>query len=476
MRIASLQAENFKRLVCVEITPAGNVVQITGKNANGKSSLLDAINVAIEGLDACPGEPIRKGEKKAQIRVKLSGERELIVTRKFTRKDEGGFTSSLTVESADGAVFKSPQKLLDDLLGELAFDPLEFTRLKDREQFDALSGFAPGVDFAEIEAQNKGDFERRTDVNRQAKQSRAAADVIVVPEGTPAEAIDEAALTTELEAAGTLNTDVERRTLLRAHAAKDVETHRAKAQTIIDGIEGEVAAIDARFAAQIAGFEQQIAALQRQIEAAKQLQATECSDLRVKRTAEAATATQEALALQTRLEAAPPLAELIDTKAIKERIEAARVTNANVARLNQKALHLATAKKYETEAEELTAKIDARNDAKRKAIAAAKMPVPGLDFGDGIVLLNGVPFRQASSAEQLRTSCAIAMAKNPTLRVCFVRDGSLLDEDGLRLIGEMADEKQFQVFIEKVDSSGKIGFVIEDGQLRGAAAAERSAA
>lgn len=475
MRIASLQAENFKRLVCVEITPAGNVVQITGKNANGKSSLLDAINVAIEGLDACPGEPIRKGEKKAQIRVKLAGERELIVTRKFTRKEEGGFTSSLTVESADGAVFKSPQKLLDELLGELAFDPLGFTRMKDCEQFDALSGFAPGVDFAEIEAQNKGDFDRRTDVNRQAKQSRAAADVIVVPEGTPEEPIDEAALTTELEAAGTLNTDVERRTLLRAQAAKDVEAHRARAQTITDGIDGEIAAIDLRFAAQIRGFEMQIAALQLQVDSAKQACNTERGELRVKRAAEAAQATGEALALQTKLNEAPVLPALIDTKAIKERIEKARVTNANVAKLNLKALHQATAKKYEAEADELTEKIDARNESKQAAISAAKMPVPGLDFGDGIVLLNGVPFAQASSAEQLRTSCAIAMAKNPTLRVCFVREGSLLDEDGLRLIGEMAEANNFQVFVEKVDSTGKIGFVIEDGHLR-AAAADRSAA
>lgn len=35
MKIVKLQAENIKRLVAVEISPAGNVVEITGKNGQG---------------------------------------------------------------------------------------------------------------------------------------------------------------------------------------------------------------------------------------------------------------------------------------------------------------------------------------------------------------------------------------------------------------------------------------------------------
>lgn len=49
MKIVSLKAENIKRLVAVEITPKGNVVKITGKNANGKSSVLDSIWMALGG-------------------------------------------------------------------------------------------------------------------------------------------------------------------------------------------------------------------------------------------------------------------------------------------------------------------------------------------------------------------------------------------------------------------------------------------
>ena len=38
-KIIKLQAENVKRLKAIEITPAGNTVIITGKNAQGKSSV-----------------------------------------------------------------------------------------------------------------------------------------------------------------------------------------------------------------------------------------------------------------------------------------------------------------------------------------------------------------------------------------------------------------------------------------------------
>lgn len=472
MKIVSLTSENIKRLVAVHIKPNGNLVEITGKNGQGKTSVLDSIWWAITGTANVQAQPIRKGEQRASIKLDLG---EIIVTRTFTRKDETDHTTSLSVRGADGSAFKSPQAVLDALAGTLSFDPLAFSRMKSKEQFDALRPFVPGIDFEKVDSQNRGDYERRTDANRAAKQARAAADMIAIPPETPAEPIDEVALTAELRAAGDSNTDVERRKVMRAQAARDVESHRERASQIADSIDGAIAEIDLRYEAQIRGFEQQIAALQRQIEGAKQQCDTERGEIRVKLTSQAAAATAEATTLQERLSAAEELPALIDTDAIEKRLNEARVINANVERLRQRTVHLNTAKKYETEAEALTESIEARNQAKRDAIAAAKMPVPGLDFGDGVVLLNGVPFDQASDAERLRASVAIAMAANPKLRVIRVRDGSLLDEDSMRILGEMCDSNDFQCWIETVAGDGKNAFVIEDGHVRKAESGEKAA-
>jgi len=109
--------------------------------------------------------------------------------------------------------------------------------------------------------------------------------------------------------------------------------------------------------------------------------------------------------------------------------------------------------------------MEARTKSKQEAIAAAKMPVEGITFADGAILLNGVPFDQASDAEQLRASVAVAMAGEPRLKVLRIREGSLLDVDGLKLVSQMAEAKGWQVWLERVGDNGT-GFVIEDGQVR----------
>jgi hypothetical protein len=474
VKIISLTAENVKRLVAVSIKPNGNLVEITGKNGQGKTSVLDAIWWALTGTGNVQTQPIRKGETRATIKLDLG---EIIVTRTFTRKDETDYTTGLSVRGADGSSFKSPQAVLDGLAGTLAYDPLEFSRMKAREQFNALRAFVPGIDFEKVDAQNRGDYERRTEANRLWKQALAAAEMISVPADTPAEPIDEAALTDELKAAGVLNQDVERRKGLRAQAAKDVDGYRAQAQLALDAIAPALEEINQRLNASLAEIDAQIEVLTRKREALLNQSDPDFQAAEKKLRDQAAVFAKTADDLQARLDAAEALPELIDTDAIARRMNEARVINANVERVRQREVHRHTAEKYEQESAQLTQNIEARNKAKADAIAAANMPVPGLGFGDGVVLLNGVPFEQASDAERLRASVAIAMAANPKLRVIRIRDGSLLDEDAMKLLAEMADKNDMQVWIERVDSSGAVGFVLEDGHVRQAGAgAERSAA
>ena len=97
------------------------------------------------------------------------------------------------------------------------------------------------------------------------------------------------------------------------------------------------------------------------------------------------------------------------------------------------------------------------------------MPVPALSLTQDGVLLEGLPLEQASDARaQLRLSCSIAMAQNAKLRVIRVRNGSLLDEDSMAILREMAEDRDWsQVWIEMVDTTGKVGIVIESREGEG---------
>lgn len=421
MKIVQLQAENVKRLKAVEISPEGHIVEITGRNGQGKSSVLDAIWWALAGTTHIQAVPIRKGENEARIRLDLG---EIKVVRTFRKREDQTFTTSIAVESTDGARYPSPQRMLDGLLGALSFDPLAFTRMDGKAQMEALKRFVPGVDFDAIEKANKADFDRRTDVNRQAKALRAQASGIVVPADAPAERIDDAALVAEMEQAGDHNALIERRRAGREAAAAEVKRLDAEAERL----RGEIAVLTDR------------------------LRDTE------------GTADQK----RGQLANAETLPKPIDTAALRERIAAASRLNAAFDARNRRAGIERDAESAEEQSAVLTNAIADRKAAMQAAVAQAEMPVAGLSFGADEILLDGVPFDQASSAEQLRTSVAIAMAANPKLRVIRVQDGSLLDEEAMRILAEMAQASDYQVWIERVGVSGGVAIVIEDGTVKGA--------
>jgi len=423
MKILRLESENVKRLVAVEIKPEGNLVELTGKNGSGKTSILDSIQWAIEGARHIQSQPIRKGQREARIKLDLG---EVIVTRRFSKRDDGSTDTSVIVEGANGARFPSPQKMLDSFLGALTFDPLAFARSDAKQQFNELRRFVPDVDFDAIDGLNRKDFETRTTVNRQEKEARGAAAQIVVPDGTPAESIDDAALVAELEKAGEHNAAIERE---RANRTAQVQT-----------MEGKFAAAD------------------RARSEAKRLRAQAALKENEAGIAEAA-----GNEIKTRLEVMEAVKEAIDTSVVRAKIAEAKKTNKAVEESQRRGACIERANNLKADSKRLTDQIDARNLSKAKTIAEAKLPIDGLGFGDGFVTLSGVPFEQASDAEQLRASVAIAMAGNPKLRVIRIRDGSLLDSDGMKLLAQMADERDMQVWIERVASDGKVGFVISDG-------------
>ena len=415
MQILSLQADNFKRLRAVQITPRGDLVLVAGRNAQGKSSVLDAISAALSGAGACPADPIRHGEQSATIRLDLG---EVVVTRKFTA---GG--STLTLTNAEGAKFGSPQKMLDAMLGQIAFDPLEFIRMKPKEQFDQLKDVARvELDLEKVQQLNDGDFARRTELNRDAKAARAQLEGLRIPAGEVPAPRDVAQLVQQVQDLNAMRNDAVNERVVRSNKQAEMDRKRA----------------------QIEQLRQQAIALQTEVKA-----------------------------LQAQLPEAPATKEPAEFDAtiadLNQQISTAQIFN-DAAQQGRQALArkaeletLAVTK--ETAAQGLTEAMAARQTAKEQALAAAKFPVPGLSLGDGQVLFNSVPLAQASSAEQLRISTALAMAANPKVKVVLIREGSLLDEQGLHLVAEMATAKGYQVWVEKVDSSRGIGVVIEDGSV-----------
>jgi energy-coupling factor transporter ATP-binding protein EcfA2 len=425
-KLTRLEVENFKRLVAIDFAPNQHVTEISGKNGNGKSSLLDAISVLIEGAAEAPPVPIRRGTEQATVRGTLG---DMIAERVFKPGKDGKVISSITLRTPEGARYPEPQKHLNDLIGRHKLDPLDFINAKPKEQFDFVRSFVPGVDFEKVDKDQKADFDLRTNFNRNAKQERAAADLIIVPVGTPDELVDESALSKKMEDAGEHNRLLEQRKSRRALHANQIQTHRNDAQAKQDRINALLAEIDA---------------------------------LKEEKTALVTLADR----MQKELDDAEALPDPIDVSEVRAELENARKVNENVRQLQKRRQHEKSAREYEQQADQITERMSNRMQAKQSAIAKSNIPVSGIGFGDGEILLNALPFTQASTAEQLRTAFALIAAQNPTLRLAWIRDGSLLDDDSMQIVNALAEEFDMQVLIETVRPTSKNAIVIEDGRIK----------
>lgn len=424
MKIISLTAENVKRLKAVEIRPDGAMVVIGGRNGQGKSSILDSIEMALGGKDRAPAVPIRRGESEASVVLELD---ELRVTRTFTAAGN----SYLRVENKDGARFQSPQAILDKLVGTLSFDPLEFSRMAPRDQLATLKGLV-GLDFSELDQKRAEIYRDRAEANKTARDLRGALSNMTFHSDTPLEEVSAKALMEELRAAREINQANQRQ---RSELEKRRQEVQAKQGRLAE-VRNEIKALEQKI--------RDLQSLAGQIEAD-----IEAGIDAGKRFAEQVEALKD-----------------VDLAAIEARIAEADEINARVRENKAFADVDLKAEQAEAKAEALTREIEAIDQQKAGALAAAKFPIPGMSFDENGVLLNGLPFAQASSAEQLRASVAMGLALNPKLKVLLIRDGSLLDADSLRMVAEMAAEAEAQIWCERVSEGDEVSVVIEDGMVR----------
>lgn len=399
-KIKFSEFSNFQRLNYVQIAPSGSLVALAGKNKQGKSSILDGLEAAICGHNGrVITRPINDSADKAGITVETDDG--LTISRTYTAAG-----SKLTIKAADGA--KYGQAKLDSLIGSLGIDSSQFASLNDKDQLKTLLGLVSlPFDPAQLDAERKAIFDRRTDVNRALKElDGQIAGHFAFGSDTPSEEVSVSALVSEYRAAQDAHRKLE--------DAQDTYNHAI-------GV---------------------VAHLREQLELAEGTLSTAAATLKS-------------------VESQP----LPDLDGIQESMDNAEFLNEQVRKRQAQDAVLARRDAGTKVASDLTAQIDAIDQRKADGLAAAKFPVEGLGFDADGVLYNGLPFSRASSAEKVLVSAAMMIALNPELRVLIVRNGNDLDSESLAALEEMAADADFQVFIEIVNETGDFGITIEDGEV-----------
>jgi hypothetical protein len=445
--LVKLAIEDFKRIKIMEIEPDGSTVIIGGRNAQGKSSILDAIYALFWGGKAMPDVPVRKGQKKATI-IGVTDDG-MTIKRTVT---EGG-TRSLEITNKDGMSPKSPQAWLDSKLSEFTCDPLAVLRMKPKDQAAELRRIV-GVDTTDLDAERAEVYSQRTADGRQLKSLQGALAQMDAPaDDCPTEVVSAGLLAGKLEEARELERQRNNAIEQSQHHAREAEDVDRRAAHAIVSADGKAALLKE----QIADLKAILAEKEAAITETRKLAAHDAAEYKREKVA------QEEAAIRFRTEA--EAITIPDTNAIRQQL-------AEVDTINQQ---VRAAEKYrEREAELATAQatVDAHSeridqiDAERaELLMKADWPIDGLGIDDGSVTFNGVPLDQASQAEQLRVGVGLALAGNPEIKVALVRDGSHLDEESLALLAATVDEAGAQVWVERVGTHDAGAVVIEDGAV-----------
>jgi hypothetical protein len=410
LTVLELRAENTMRLRAVAIKPKKvGVVKIAGRNAQGKSSLLDSIWMTIGGAKAIPLDPVHAGASEAVTFVDLGEYR-------ATRRVQASGKTTLELTNREGVPQSSPQTILDGLIGNLSFDPLAFMRMDAKKQLDELKKLV-GLDFSQLDADKAKRTQERLLVGREVDVARGALTRMVRHADAPKAETSVADLSKALQDAQTTNSN-----------------NALERQSVDQAVD------------EMNGWGAEVARLQGELDAAKT------------QFAQWQTTVDERRCEASNLHDA-------DTAAIIARMNTVEADNAKVrsnAAYDACKRDLDAKDKRYGELTKALADIDAR---KQNELANAKFPVDGLSFDENGVMFKGHPFSRASGAEKLRTSLAMAIALNPTLRVMTIRDASLLDADSMAIVEEMAERAGAQVWLELCHCDDATAVVIEDGMV-----------
>lgn len=411
--ILKLEASNIKGIKAVIIEPESGIISIEGKNGNGKTSALDAIEMALRGQKYCPSKPIREGEEKGEIILTLgdhiSKDVDFVVKRTFTEKG-----SYLKVTNSDGLEYKTAQGMLDALCGAMAFDPMEFTRMDSKKRIETLKKLA-GLDFDEIDKTASKVFNDRSDVNRSLKELEAQ--IKEYDDAEDVEAPDISEIQKQRSEAESYNQQV-------LKSKNDLERHLLSHESEkkeIEDIEQKLIMLKEKTAKR----QDEINRLK---DVSFELRSLEEFDLKIK---EFANLTKKASEYKQKL--------LIQSK------------------INDKK-HLS---------EDMTRKLSDLKEEKEKMLEGANLPVAGLDFSDGDVTFDGIDFEQVNMAKKIEISMCMAIALNPRLRIVRIMNGSLIDSEGMKAIEKIARENDFDVWIERVseEKTSSNSFLISEGVL-----------
>lgn len=400
IHIKTLEIENIKRVqaVTLEPSPAGLTV-IGGRNAQGKTSVLDAIAWALGGDRYRPENAQRQGAN-TNPHLKLTLSNGLTVERK-------GKNSSLTVTDPSGK--RHGQQLLNSFVESFALDLPKFMAQSDREKADTLLRIiGVGPQLAELDRQHATLYADRLYTGQIQKKKAAYAETLPFVPNTPDEEVSAFELIQQQQTILARNAENQRLRSRRDRLAQECEALREQIDLLTD----------------------QLSLKEMELEAASKAAA----DLVDESTAE-----------------------------LEENLRQIDLINQNVRTNRAKAAAQKEADDLDTEYRRLNGELFKVDEKRKALLEGANLPLPELEVAGDKLFYKGQPWANMSGAEHLIVSTAIVRRLNPECGFVLLDKLEQMDRETLEDFGKWLEQEGLQAIATRVSTGDECSIIIQDG-------------
>jgi hypothetical protein len=437
--VIALKVEGFLRLEAIELgfSPESGIVQITGKNKQGKSSVVKSMVYLLSGGKIKPDDPVYKGMDKAKLSVTLDDKTEIVISCPKDGKQ------TLTITNANKAKYSSPQALLKKLIGPSSFDLRTFSQENSktaegrRKQVELLlQAIGKRDELFEIEQKQSQIDEQRKLINADLRSLNAR--VAKLP--TPDEETDP-----ELKSADSIF-DRMQQAEKKNESNKRIRDEKSSAYDKMIELGEDVTSDEAK-----------VSNLEIALKEARD------SLIQVKGYAEDASEYYEMISAE-----ANGLADDIPIDPIREELKNINALNEPIRQKIEYLKLVAEVESVDKNSKEHTAKIRKLNDDKARLLTDENSPVKGLTLdpdGDGL-LYKRIRLQSIAESESVLIGLELVVKQDPQIKTIFIERGESLDSETMAGIDAFCKENNIQCIVERVDETGKVGIVIEAGAVK----------
>lgn len=462
MKITQLKIENLYGIEEIDLN--GKSVELIGSNGVGKSSVLDAVRLALTN-NSKRKYIVRNGQTEGRVYVKLDNG--ITIDRK-KRTNKSDYKS---IKDENGNEITSPEAFLKDIFTPLQLEPVEFLSMseqeqnrillnlikfdKDKQQFIAEK-FGENINWVnysdsileilnQIQAKDGKYYIDREEINRNARNAQAIVNDIAkdIPEGYDAEKWRNYSLSekySELSQNKEYNAKIDKCIAYKEDYANKISQLEDKENAILVQINAQKEEEKNNINRKISEMKNQIAILEKELENIDNkylVQGTEAKNNTI----------AEKAKLEENIEIANEwsVKEKADTDTLENDLKIAEEMKSHLNEYDRMIEMQHNVEKLREQSERLTDKIELARKLPGEILKEVEIPVKNLTVENGIPLVNGLPVGNLSEGEKLQLCVDVTLGDKNNLKLILIDGTEKLSEKNRNKLYEICKEKGLQV-------------------------------